>query len=66
VGPDDKVALAKALRNIKFDGIMGRTTFDKNGQTELAPVTKLVAQDGKWVKWENSAYAAGTRTLPKP
>jgi len=66
VGPDDKVALAKALRNIKFDGIMGRTTFDENGQTELAPVTKLVAQDGKWVKWENSAYSSGARTLPKP
>jgi branched-chain amino acid transport system substrate-binding protein len=66
VGPDDKVALAKALRNIKFEGIMGTTTFDENGQTELAPVTRLVAQDGKWINWEYSAYAAGTRTLPKP
>jgi branched-chain amino acid transport system substrate-binding protein len=66
VGPDDKVALAKALRNMKFDGIMGTTTFDKNGQTELSPVTKLVAQDGQWVKWEDSEYAAGQRMLPKP
>jgi branched-chain amino acid transport system substrate-binding protein len=66
VGPDDKVALAKAIREISFDGIMGTTTFDANGQTELSPVTKLVAQDGKWIKWENSEYASGKRSLPKP
>lgn len=66
VGPDDKAAIAKAIRNMKFEGILGTTTFDKNGQTELAPVTKLVAQDGKWVEWEKSAYATGQRRLPKP
>ena len=66
VGPDDKGELAKALRAAKYDGIMGTTTFDKNGQTELAPVTKLVSQDGKWVKWEKSKYADGSRQLPKP
>jgi branched-chain amino acid transport system substrate-binding protein len=66
VGPDDKVAIAKAIRGIKYDGILGTTTFDENGQTELALVTKLVSQDGKWVKWENSEYATGKRQLPKP
>ncbi|MBW2064545.1 MAG: branched-chain amino acid ABC transporter substrate-binding protein [Deltaproteobacteria bacterium] len=66
VGPDDKVAIAKAIRNIRYEGILGTTTFDKNGQTELAPVTKLVAQDGKWVEWERSEYATGKRRLPKP
>jgi branched-chain amino acid transport system substrate-binding protein len=66
VGPDDKVAIAKAIRVIKYDGILGTTTFDENGQTELALVTKLVSQDGKWVKWENSEYATGKRQLPKP
>ena len=66
VGPDDKVAIAKAIRGIKYHGILGTTTFDENGQTELAPVTKLVSQDGKWVKWENSEYASGKRKLPKP
>jgi branched-chain amino acid transport system substrate-binding protein len=66
VGPDDKVAIAKTIRGIKYDGILGTTTFDENGQTELAPVTKLVSQDGKWVNWENSEYASGKRKLPKP
>jgi branched-chain amino acid transport system substrate-binding protein len=65
-GPDDKVAIAKTIRGIKYGGVLGTTTFDQNGQTELAPVTKLVSQDGKWVKWENSEYAAGKRKLPKP
>jgi branched-chain amino acid transport system substrate-binding protein len=65
-GPDDKVAIAKAVRATKYDGILGTVTFDQNGQTELALVTKLVSQDGKWVKWENSEYAAGKRKLPKP
>jgi branched-chain amino acid transport system substrate-binding protein len=49
-----------------YRGILGTTTFDENGQTELALVTKLVSQDGKWVKWENSEYATGKRALPKP
>ena len=66
VGPDDKGEIAKAIRAARYDGIMGTTTFDKNGQTELAPVTKLVSQDGKWVKWEKSKYADGSRQLPKP
>lgn len=66
VGPEDKVAIAKAIRGMKYDGILGTITFDQNGQTELALVTKLVSQDGKWVKWENSEYASGKRKLPKP
>jgi len=51
---------------MKYDGVLGTTTFDQNGQTELAPVTRLVAQDGQWVSWDSSAYAAGTRSIPKP
>jgi branched-chain amino acid transport system substrate-binding protein len=66
VGPDDKVAIAKAIRGMKYDGVLGVTSFDQNGQTELAPVTKLVAQDGKWVEWDKSDYAKGIRSLPKP
>jgi branched-chain amino acid transport system substrate-binding protein len=65
VGPDDKTAIAETIRGMKYRGILGTTSFDENGQTELAPVTKLVSQDGKWVKWENSEYATGKRTLPK-
>ncbi len=66
VGPDDKVSMAKTIREMKYEGILGTTTFDENGQTELALVTKLVSQDGKWLKWEKSEYASGKRMLPKP
>lgn len=65
-GVDDEAAIAKTIRGMKYKGILGTTTFDQNGQTELAPVTKLVSQDGKWVKWEKSEYATGKRMLPKP
>lgn len=66
VGPDNKEAIAKAIRSMKYKGILGTTTFDAHGQTELAPVTKLVSQDGKWVDWNKSDYATGKRSLPKP
>jgi branched-chain amino acid transport system substrate-binding protein len=66
VGPDDKVGIAKTIRAMRYEGILGTTTFDQNGQTELALVTKLVSQDGKWVKWEKSEYATEKRMLPKP
>ena len=64
--PDDKTAIAKAIRAMKYKGILGTTTFDQNGQTELALVTRLVSQDGRWVKWGKSAYARGERSLPRP
>ncbi len=66
VGPDDKEAIAKTIRAMAYKGILGTTTFDETGQTELALVTKLVSQDGKWVKWEKSEYGAGKRKLPSP
>jgi len=28
-------------------------------------ITKFVAQDGKWVIWEDSEYASGKRKLKK-
>jgi branched-chain amino acid transport system substrate-binding protein len=64
VGIKDKAAIAKAIRDIKFEGVLGTTTFDQNGQTELAPVTKLVAQDGQWIEWSKSKYAKGILNLP--
>jgi branched-chain amino acid transport system substrate-binding protein len=66
VGPDDKGAIAKYVRNIKYKGLMGETTFDATGQTTNIVVSRFVGQDGKWVTWEESLYAKGTRKLPKP
>ncbi|MCK6458198.1 MAG: ABC transporter substrate-binding protein, partial [Phycisphaerae bacterium] len=50
-GTADKAALAKAIRAIKYDGVLGRTTFDSNGQTEVSvDISLYVVKGGKWVK----------------
>lgn len=63
VGPDP-AALIPAINNISYDGLLGLTTFDEIGQTENILVSIQVAQDGQFVDWAESEYAAGLRTLP--
>ncbi len=65
-GPDNKDAIAKYIRGIHYKGLMGETSFDQTGQTTNIVVSRFVGQDGKWVVWEESAYAKGSRKLPKP
>ena len=65
VGTDDKGAIMKYIRSIKYKGLMGETSFDATGQTTNILVSRFVGQDGKWVPWEDSAYAKGQRKLPK-
>ncbi len=65
VGPDDKKALAKEIRNIKYNGAFGDTAFDEFGQTKFGGIIIYVSQDGKWTSWDVSDYAKGTRKLPK-
>jgi branched-chain amino acid transport system substrate-binding protein len=63
VGPDRK-KVRDALRATKnHDSIVGKVTFDDHGQNMVAVITKYVAQDGKWVVWEDSEYASGKRKL---
>ncbi|MGZ8324716.1 MAG: branched-chain amino acid ABC transporter substrate-binding protein, partial [Rhodoplanes sp.] len=51
LGVTDKTALAKAIRDIKYDGVLGQTTFDANGQTHVPIAISLyVVKDGKWAK----------------
>jgi branched-chain amino acid transport system substrate-binding protein len=66
VGTEDKAAMAKYIRGIKYRGLMGETTFDATGQTQNVSVSRFVGQDGKWVTWEDSAYAKGSKKLPSP
>ncbi len=66
VGPDNKDAIGKYVRGIKYRGLMGETTFDATGQTTNIVVSRFVGQDGKWVEWEESAYAKGVKKLPPP
>jgi branched-chain amino acid transport system substrate-binding protein len=64
VGPDRKKIIAE-LKNVKDrDSIVGKITFDDHGQNTVPAITKYVVQDGKWVTWEDSEYAAGKRKLP--
>ena len=62
VGPDP-TALVDAIAATEYEGVLGTTTFDEYGQTENEIVTTFVSQDGKWVPWKESEYAAGTRQL---
>ena len=65
-GPDRKKVIA-ALNGVKgknaADSIIGKIDFDDHGQNTIAIISKYVAQDGKWVLWEESEYAAGKRKL---
>ena len=50
-GLADKAAIAKAIRAIDYDGVLGRTTFDGNGQTKVSVAISLyVVRNGKWEK----------------
>lgn len=64
VGPKDKALLAKAIRATDYDGILGPTRFDEFGQTKTGGLMLKVSQGGKWIPWESSAYAGGSRALP--
>lgn len=64
VGPNRKKVIAD-LANVKDrDSIVGKITFDDHGQNTVAVITKYVVQDGKFVEWDDSEYAAGKRKLP--
>jgi branched-chain amino acid transport system substrate-binding protein len=63
VGPE-REAVIEALGEVKdHDSIVGPITFDDHGQNMVPLITKYVAQDGKWVVWEDSEYASGKRKL---
>jgi branched-chain amino acid transport system substrate-binding protein len=65
VGPD-REAIIEALADVKdHDSIVGPVTFDDHGQNAVPLITKYVAQDGKWVVWEDSEYASGQRKLAR-
>lgn len=64
VGPDRKKVQATLNKIKDRDSIVGKITFDDHGQNTVAVITGFVVQDGKWVVWEDSDYAAGKRKLP--
>ncbi len=65
VGPDRKKIIRQlAPAHVKeVDSIVGKITFDDHGQNTVPTVSRYVVQDGKWVLWDESEYAAGKRKL---
>lgn len=48
-GIEDKAALAQAIRAISYDGVLGVTTFDENGQTQIPVAIEIKeVKDGAW------------------
>jgi branched-chain amino acid transport system substrate-binding protein len=64
VGPDRAKVIAELATTKDADTIVGKVTFDENGQNIVPLVTAYVSQDGKWVPYKSSEYASGVRTLP--
>ena len=63
VGPDRKKVIGELRKTRDKDSIIGKITFDDHGQNVVPLISKYVAQDGKWVIWEDSEYGAGKRKL---
>ncbi len=64
-GPDRKAVTGYLANVVDHESITGPITFDDHGQNTVALITPYVVQDGAWVVWEDSAYAAGQRALTK-
>ncbi len=63
VGPDRKKVVGELRKTRDKDSIIGKITFDDHGQNIVALISKYVAQDGKWIVWEDSEYGSGKRKL---
>ncbi|HEY9280001.1 MAG TPA: branched-chain amino acid ABC transporter substrate-binding protein [Eoetvoesiella sp.] len=63
VGPNRKKVLAELNQTHDADTVIGKVTFDDHGQNIVPLVSTYVAQDGKWVIWDDSEYATGKRKL---
>jgi branched-chain amino acid transport system substrate-binding protein len=62
VGPNRNAVRDELNKTKDKDSIVGKISFDDHRQHSVV-ATKYVAQNGKWVRWEDSEYAAGKRKL---
>jgi branched-chain amino acid transport system substrate-binding protein len=63
VGPNRRAVTEELAKAKDHPSIVGPITFDAHGQNIVPIVTSYVVQDGKWVVWQDSDYAKGTRKL---
>jgi branched-chain amino acid transport system substrate-binding protein len=56
-GKKDRAAILQAVANVKdFDGVLGKWSFDKNGDTTQTNFSFYVVKNGQWV-YDSSATA---------
>ncbi len=56
----DRAAVAEYINTTDMeDTIIGPVRFNEYGQNEIPLATAFVVEDGTWVVWDNSKYAAG-------
>ena len=49
-GVEDKAAIAEAIRSAEHDGVLGTTTFDETGQTQIPVEVEIKeVKNGEWV-----------------
>jgi branched-chain amino acid transport system substrate-binding protein len=65
VGPDRQKVMSELNGTRDHLSIVGKVTFDDHRQNMVPLITKFVAQDGKWMVWEESEFAKGKRKLPR-
>ncbi|WP_397474911.1 branched-chain amino acid ABC transporter substrate-binding protein [Pusillimonas sp.] len=54
VGAKDKAAISKAIRDANHEGVLGTTTFDENGQTEVpVDIEVRIVKDGQWTSYND-------------
>jgi branched-chain amino acid transport system substrate-binding protein len=66
VGADRRRVRSELNATRNHQSVVGEITFDAQRQNAVPLITKFVVQDGKWIVWEDSEYAAGKRKLVAP
>jgi branched-chain amino acid transport system substrate-binding protein len=62
-GPNRKKVREQLNRVKDRPSIVGPISFDDHGQNQVPLISKFVVQGGKWVLWEDSAYATAKKRL---
>lgn len=59
----DRAKLVDAIRKIKFDGVLGTTTFDEQGQTQNTLITTYISDNGKWVPFDKASLTVKDKKI---
>lgn len=54
-----------AIRKVKYEGVLGTTTFDEKGQTTNNLITTFISENGKWVSYEKAGIGVVDMKIAK-